>query len=74
MSGEQLTFAIAIKVEKIMGAIQGMPWSGPSDVHAKPNSPMVSSGARKSSHQRRTSGLRGMPLRRLPRKWWMDGR
>lgn len=32
-------------VEKIIGAIQGMPWLGPRLVHAKPNNPIVSSGA-----------------------------
>lgn len=40
----RLTFAIAIRQAKISGAIQ---WTsgGPILVHAKPNSPMASSGA-----------------------------
>lgn len=72
--GKGLTFAIAMRVEKIMGAIQGMPWEGPREVQAKPKRPIVSRGARNRSHQRRTSGLRGMPFLRWPRKWWIEGR
>jgi hypothetical protein len=39
-----LTLAMAMSVEKIIGAIQGI-LGGPKLVHAKPNNPIVSSGA-----------------------------
>ena len=39
-----LTFAMAMRVENIRGAIQ-CDWGGPKHVHAKPNNPIVSRGA-----------------------------
>lgn len=39
-----LTFAMAMRVENIRGAIQ-CEWGGPKHVHAKPNNPIVSRGA-----------------------------
>ena len=50
----KLTLAMAMRVEKIMGAIQGMPWEGPREVQAKTKRPIVSRGARNRSHKRRT--------------------
>jgi hypothetical protein len=44
MRGKDLTLAMAMSMEKNIGAIQWT-WGGPRLVHAKPNNPMVSRGA-----------------------------
>lgn len=62
---EELTLAIAMRTEKIMGAIQWTPLPGPKLAQANPNSPIVSSGARYKSQYRRASGCKAFGSRLL---------